>query len=312
MPAAGAVRPEAADRADRDRGVARRHLRQAASTARAGKQRLPRHQRAQQDHGGEPRLRRAARRLAGLARDRAADAAEVRSASSSSATRARSELGFNDLGALWRSNYDMPPDEFAAELDRLWAQVQAALRRAARARARALGARSTAPTSVPADGPIPAHLLGNMWAQEWGNIYDARRRPQGVGPGYDLTALLKAQEGRREGDGALRRALLHVARLRAAARRPSGSARCSRSRRTARWSATRARGTSTTTTTCASRCASRSTGEDFVTIHHELGHNFYQRAYRTQPFLFQQQRQRRLPRGDRRHRSRSRSRPTTW
>src|SRR4029077_16980705 len=28
-------------------------------------------------------------------------------------------------------------------------------------------------------------------------------------------------------------------------------------------------------------------GEDFVTIHHELGHNFYQRAYKNQPFLFQ-------------------------
>ena len=27
-------------------------------------------------------------------------------------------------------------------------------------------------------------------------------------------------------------------------------------------------------------------GEDFVTIHHELGHNFYQRAYENQPFLF--------------------------
>jgi peptidyl-dipeptidase A len=28
------------------------------------------------------------------------------------------------------------------------------------------------------------------------------------------------------------------------------------------------------------------TAEDFATIHHELGHNFYQRAYNTQPFLF--------------------------
>jgi len=27
--------------------------------------------------------------------------------------------------------------------------------------------------------------------------------------------------------------------------------------------------------------------EDFVTIHHELGHNFYQRAYKTQPPLFE-------------------------
>ena len=69
--------------------------------------------------------------------------------------------------------------------------------------------------------------------------------------------------------------------------RPSGSARCSPSRATARWSATPAPGTSTTRTTCGSRCASRPTDEDFSTIHHELGHNFYQRAYNELPFLFQ-------------------------
>ena len=59
-----------------------------------------------------------------------------------------------------------------------------------------------------------------------------------------------------------------------------------RSRATARSSATPARGTSTTRATCASRCASSQTDEDFTTIHHELGHNFYQRAYNTLPFLF--------------------------
>ena len=47
---------------------------------------------------------------------------------------------------------------------------------------------------VPADGPIPAHLLGNMWAQEWGNIYPLVEPPERGRPGYDLTALLKAQE----------------------------------------------------------------------------------------------------------------------
>ena len=30
---------------------------------------------------------------------------------------------------------------------------------------------------------------------------------------------------------------------------------------------------------------------DFVTIHHELGHNIYQRAYENQPFLFQERRE---------------------
>ena len=57
--------------------------------------------------------------------------------------------------------------------------------------------------------------------------------------------------------------------------------------RIATWSATPAPGTWTTRTICGSRCASRYRGEDFTTIHHELGHNFYQRAYNKQPFLFQ-------------------------
>jgi hypothetical protein len=33
------------------------------------------------------------------------------------------ELGYKDTGALWRAKYDMPPDAFAAELDRLWGQA---------------------------------------------------------------------------------------------------------------------------------------------------------------------------------------------
>jgi peptidyl-dipeptidase A len=37
------------------------------------------------------------------------------------------ELGYKDTGALWRSWYDMEPDAFAAETDRLWSQGPAAL-----------------------------------------------------------------------------------------------------------------------------------------------------------------------------------------
>ncbi len=139
--------------------------------------------------------------------------------------------------------------------------------------------------AVPADGPIPAHLLGNMWAQDWGNLYPLvapRRRRSRLRPDRDP----EGAQDRRAADGALRRRLLHLARLRAAARRPSGSARSSPSRATARWSATPAPGTSTRWTTCASRCASTSRRRTSSPIHHELGHNFYQRAYNKQPFLF--------------------------
>ena len=46
---------------------------------------------------------------------------------------------------------------------------------------------------VPPNGPIPAHLLGNMWAQEWGNIYPLVA-PATSGPGYDVTKLLEAKK----------------------------------------------------------------------------------------------------------------------
>src|SRR5258706_5942599 len=102
------------------------------------------------------------------------------------------ELGYADVGALWRSGYDMPADEFAREMDRLWMQVKPLydqLHCYARAK---LNERYGARVQ-PATGPIRADLLGNMWAQEWGNIYDLVA-PEGVGNvGYDLTALLVAK-----------------------------------------------------------------------------------------------------------------------
>ena len=92
------------------------------------------------------------------------------------------ELGFTDLGAMWRSAYDMPPDAFAAELDRLWGQVRP-LYEALHAHVRASLAKTYGADKVPADGPIPAHLLGNMWAQQWGNIYPLVGAARRGGPG---------------------------------------------------------------------------------------------------------------------------------
>ena len=158
------------------------------------------------------------------------------------------ELGFQDNGAMWRSKYDMPPDDFAKELDRLWEQVRPlylSLHAYVRTRLR-----EKYGDVVPANGPIPAHLLGNMWAQDWDNIYPLVA-PANADPGYDLTALLKKRKTDWKQMVQVRRGLLHLARIRPAARRPSGSARCSSSRATARWCATPAPGTSTRSTTCA-------------------------------------------------------------
>jgi len=81
------------------------------------------------------------------------------------------ELGYSDLGEMWRAGFDMSPSEFQGEAARLWEQVKPLydeLHCAVRAK---LG-EHYGEDKVPQDGPIPAHLLGNMWAQEWGFIYD--------------------------------------------------------------------------------------------------------------------------------------------
>ena len=124
------------------------------------------------------------------------------------------ELGFADMGAMWRSKYDMPPDAFTAEVDRLWDQVRPlylSLHAYVRAKLR-----EKYGNIVPANGPIPAHLLGNMWAQEWEDIYPLVA-PKNADPGYDLTAILKIQKYPAARHGSIRRAVLHVARIRSAA-----------------------------------------------------------------------------------------------
>src|SRR5882724_11568534 len=80
------------------------------------------------------------------------------------------QLGFKDNGAMWRAKYDMPPDDFAKELDRLWDQVKP-LYLSLHAYVR-MKLHEKYGDAVPANGPIPAHLLGNIWAQDWSNIYE--------------------------------------------------------------------------------------------------------------------------------------------
>src|SRR3546814_12016694 len=97
-------------------------------------------------------------------------------------------LGFKDTGALWRSNYDMDPDAFAAETDRLWSQLEPFYRNLhCYVRARLNDKYGDA--VQPRPGPIRADLLGNMWAQEWGHIYDVVA-PKPATPSYNLHKLL--------------------------------------------------------------------------------------------------------------------------
>src|SRR5712692_4671548 len=101
------------------------------------------------------------------------------------------DLGFKDTGVLWRAGYDMPPDQFSAELEGLWEQVKP-LYLSLHTYVRARLSQKYGPQIVPPDGPIPAHLLGNPWAQTWGNVLPILGLPENS-RGYDLTELLKAK-----------------------------------------------------------------------------------------------------------------------
>jgi peptidyl-dipeptidase A len=194
------------------------------------------------------------------------------------------ELGFADAGAMWRSNYDMPPAEFSAELERLWGQVRplyASLHAYVRGRLN----RQYGDSLVPKNGLIPAHLLGNMWAQEWGNVYPLAAPPNAA-PTYDLTALLKAkgvdQRGMvKYGEGFF--TSLGFAPLPATFWERSQIVK-PRDRdvvcHASAWDVDNKDDVRI-------KMCTEVTGEDFVTVHHELGHNFYQRAYNRQPYLFQ-------------------------
>src|SRR5438128_4139821 len=101
------------------------------------------------------------------------------------------EVGFADTGAMWRSKYDMPTDDFTKEVDRLWNQVRPLyLKLHAYVR---MTLHEKYGDIVPANGPIPAHLLGNIWAQDWTNVYPLLA-PANADPGYNLTDILKRRK----------------------------------------------------------------------------------------------------------------------
>ena len=181
----------------------------------------------------------APRCVGGLAHDFAADAEGLR-AVRRAVEQGREELGFADTGAMWRAKYDMPPDDFTKELDRLWGQVRPLyLKLHAYVR---MKLHDKYGDVVPPTGPIPAHLLGNIWAQDWSNVYRSSHRPTRT-PATRSPRFLRAVIRRRStwSGPANTSTPLWVSRR---CRRHSGSARCSYGRATATWCATRARGTS--------------------------------------------------------------------
>ncbi|MCL1124251.1 M2 family metallopeptidase [Shewanella surugensis] len=193
------------------------------------------------------------------------------------------DLGFKDLSVLWRSQYDMKPDDFSKELDRLWTQVKP-LYDSLHCYVRGELNQEYGDTIAPANGPIPAHLLGNMWAQSWGNIYDAVA-PADADPGYDITQLLREKdysETKMVEQAENFFSSLGFAPLpetfweRSLFTQPADrDVVCHASA----WDL------DDLDDIRIKMCIQRD-AEDFITIHHELGHNYYQRAYKNQPFIF--------------------------
>ena len=193
------------------------------------------------------------------------------------------ELGFDDTGVLWRSNYDMPPDKFAAEVDRLWAQVQP-LYLSLHTYVRSKLAAKYGSAVLPADGTIPAHLVGNMWAQDWSNIYPLVAAPAS-GENYDLTASLK----RRNAD---ERSMVKYAENfftslgyqalppafweRSLFKKPADrDVVCHAS----------ASGWDAPEDVRIKMCV-QINAEDFRVVHHELGHDYYGLLYAKQPYFY--------------------------
>ena len=194
------------------------------------------------------------------------------------------ELGFRDAGALWRSNYDMAPDELTKETDRLWEQLRP-LYESLHAYVRGQLRKKYGNEIVPAHGPIPAHLLGNIWSQEWNNVYslmDSPKPPQS----YDLTKIL--EDRRTDVQGMARYGEAFFISL--------GFAPLPKTF----WERSLFTKPADRDVVCHAsawdidskddlriKMCIQITEEDFRVIHHELGHNFYQRAYNGQPPLFQ-------------------------
>ena len=193
-------------------------------------------------------------------------------------------LGYKDTGALWRSGYDMDPAAFAKMTDTLWKQVEP-LYRSLHTYVRWKLNEKYGDAVQARTGPIRADLLGNMWAQEWGNIYDLVA-PPGAGDlgfdtgellkekGYDPVRMVKTGEGFYSSLGFA--PLPETFWTRSQIIKPADrDVICHASA----WDIDNK-------DDLRIKMCTKVNGDDFVTIHHELGHNYYQRAYNKQPFLY--------------------------
>ncbi len=194
------------------------------------------------------------------------------------------DLGYADVGAMWRSQYDMPADDFAKLTDKLWTQVKP-LYDQLHCYTRTKLNEKYGDAVQPKTGPIRADLLGNMWAQEWGGIYDIVAPPGAGEIGYDIGELLKTQN----------KSELDMVKIGEGFFSSLGFAPLPKTFYE-RSQITKPRDREVVCHASAwnldnvddlrIKMCTKVNADDFVTIHHELGHNYYQRAYNKQPYLY--------------------------
>jgi peptidyl-dipeptidase A len=194
------------------------------------------------------------------------------------------ELGYEDAGALWRGGYDMDGDAFVAETDRIWGQVKP-LYDQLHCAVRAGLNEKYGDDVVPLNEPIRADLLGNMWGQSWGNVYDVVA-PDTAAKGVDTTKLLEEN-----GYDALKMVETAETFFTSMGFEPLPKTFYERSLITkpedrevvchaSAWNID-------SKDDVRIKMCTKVNAEDFSTVHHELGHNFYQRAYKNQPVFYQ-------------------------
>jgi peptidyl-dipeptidase A len=201
------------------------------------------------------------------------------------------EFGFRDTGDLWRSGYDMTPEQFSAELERTWTQLEP-LYKELHAYVRFKLIQKYGASADRPDGMIPAYLLGNMWAQEWGNIYDiVAPKPTGNYKMYNLESALKQQIGPvSELEAGKKMARYGEGFFTSLGFEPLPATFWERSQfikprdrdvvcHASAWDVDNDQDLRI-------KMCIKVDADNFTTVHHEEGHNFYQRAYRKQPYLF--------------------------
>jgi peptidyl-dipeptidase A len=195
------------------------------------------------------------------------------------------EFGFADVGDLWRAGYDMPAADFERETDRLWNQVKP-LYDDLHCYVRAQLSKKYGADKVPLDAPIPAHLLGNMWAQEWGNIYSLVEPYKGQSS-LDVTSALRRQKF-----DEVKLVRLGESFFTSLGLDPLPNSFWERSQlkkpqdrevvcHASAWDVT-------FSNDLRIKMCIKIDEEDLVTVHHELGHDYYFMNYFKLPALFQQ------------------------